>query len=143
MKTSSQQGWLDSFKSSAVRWLEDNRGLVIVLFCLPASFIFDTIMQTRKWLYQKLYSSPDKHNDRVRQIQSHVRKWNELPKEKRRLMVTSRPNWLSLSTTFFPKHECHKIPINLFDVLKLNEDKLTVTVEPMVTVGKISILPNA
>ena len=65
-------------------------------------------------------------------------------------MCTARPNWLSLSTTFFNKEECHKVslvifvvllmvfpqvPLPLYDILALDEENLTVTVEPMVTVS--------
>jgi len=53
-------------------------------------------------------------------------------------MCTARPNWLSLSTTFFNKEECHKVPLPLYDILALDEENLTVTVEPMVTVGEIT-----
>ena len=53
-------------------------------------------------------------------------------------MCTARPNWLSLSTTFFNKDACHKIPVPLYDILELNEDKMTVRVEPMVSVGDIT-----
>ena len=45
---------------------------------------------------------------------------------------------MSLSTTFFDKKVCHKIPIPLYDILSLNEDEMTVRVEPMVTVGDIT-----
>ena len=31
--------WSHGWKQRAIRWLEDNRGLVIVVFCLPASFV--------------------------------------------------------------------------------------------------------
>ena len=80
----------------------------------------------------------------MQKIQSQVREWNSLPKtdpktgRERPLMCTSRPNWLSLSTTFFNKSACHKVPIPLYDILHLNEDKMTVTVEPMVSVGDIT-----
>ena len=80
----------------------------------------------------------------MQKIQSQVRGWNSLPKtdpmtgRERPLMCTSRPNWLSLSTTFFNKSACHKVPIPLYDILRLNEDKMTVTVEPMVSVGDIT-----
>ena len=53
-------------------------------------------------------------------------------------MCTARPNWLSLSTTFFNKDACQKIPVPLYDILELNEDKMTVRVEPMVSVGDIT-----
>ena len=60
------------------------------------------------------------------------------PEGERKLMCTARPNWLSLSTTFFNKGECHRVPIPLYDVLELDEERMTVKVEPMVTVGDIT-----
>ena len=53
-------------------------------------------------------------------------------------MCTARPNWLSLSTTFFNKEACHKVPIPLYDILSLDEQNMTVRVEPMVSVGDIT-----
>ncbi len=53
-------------------------------------------------------------------------------------MCTARPNWLSLSTTFFDKEQCHKVPIPLYDILHVNEAAMTVRVEPMVSVGDIT-----
>ena len=73
-----------------------------------------------------------------------MREWNSLPfsdsnsKGTKPFMCTSRPNWLSLSTKFFNKSACHKIPLALYDILSLNEDKMTVSVEPMVSVGDMT-----
>ena len=67
-----------------------------------------------------------------------VGEWNKLQSENKPFMCTARPNWLSLSTTFFNKDACHKIPIPLYDILELNEEKMTVRVEPMVSVGDIT-----
>ena len=67
-----------------------------------------------------------------------VGEWNKLQSENKPFMCTARPNWLSLSTTFFNKEACHKIPIPLYDILELNEEKMTVRVEPMVSVGDIT-----
>ena len=53
-------------------------------------------------------------------------------------MTFSRPNWMSLSTTFFNKDACHKVALPLHDILSLDEDKMSVRVEPMVTVGDIT-----
>ena len=61
-----------SWKRSIVRWMEDNRGLIVLLFCLPASFIFDVGLQLRNWFYRTVLSAPQRHDDRVRQIQSQV-----------------------------------------------------------------------
>lgn len=127
-----------TWKTKLVNFLENNRGLVILLFCLPASFIFDLFLSTRNYIQRKLFSSPKRHEDRVRNIQKQVQKWNKIPKEKRKLLVTSRPNWLSLSTTFFQKELCHKVSVDLFDILELDEENLTLRVEPMVTVGEVT-----
>ena len=67
-----------------------------------------------------------------------MRQWNDLPENEKKLMCTSRANWMSLSTTFFRKDLCHKVPIPLYDILELNEENMTVRVEPMVTVGDIT-----
>ena len=70
-------------------------------------------------------------------ITYQVREWNKLG-EDRAYMCTARPNWLSLSTKFFKKEACHRVPIPLYDILDLNEAKMTVRVEPMVSVGDIT-----
>lgn len=126
------------WKDKLVKFLEDNRAFVVVFFCLPASFVFNLILTTKRLIYRQFFSSPEKHNEKVVQIQARVQRWNKLPKNNRKLLCTSRPNWLSLSTTFYPKHKCHQIPIDLFDILELDEENLTVRVEPMVTVGEIT-----
>ncbi|KAI1732455.1 FAD binding domain-containing protein [Ditylenchus destructor] len=124
-----------SLKLRATRWLEDNRGIVIVLFCLPASLLFDLTVQTTFWIKRKLfYSAPKQHDYRVRRIQKAVREWNKLSPDNRKPLCTAKPNWLSLSTTFFNKKNCHQIPIPLFDILELNEDQLSIKVEPNVSV---------
>ncbi|KAJ8939646.1 hypothetical protein NQ314_011066 [Rhamnusium bicolor] len=126
------------WKHHFIEFLENNRALVILLFCLPASFIFDLFFTLKAKLHRLLFSSPGLHDQRVRNIQSQVQLWNKLPKTERKLLCTSRPNWLSLSTTFYKKELCHQVAINLFDILELDERNLTVRVEPMVTVGDIT-----
>uniref|UniRef100_A0A914UJW1 Delta(24)-sterol reductase n=1 Tax=Plectus sambesii TaxID=2011161 RepID=A0A914UJW1_9BILA len=133
-----EEGVAAKVKQRAVRWLEDNRGLVIVLFCLPASLIFDLAMRVRCWVRRTFFSAPEKHDDRVRVIQKSVSEWNKLPSSERKLMCTAKPTWLSLSTTFFRKDQCHQIPIDLFDILELNEEQLTIRVEPNVTVRDLT-----
>jgi len=118
--------------------MEDNRGLILTVIGLPASFLFDLVMRTRNWAYATFFSSPKQHGERVKKIQSKVNDWNKLPLENRPFMCTARPNWLSLSTTFFNKEACHKVPVPLYDILGLNEEKMTVNVEPMVSVGDIT-----
>ncbi|XP_057662796.1 delta(24)-sterol reductase-like [Diorhabda carinulata] len=126
--------WIDTFTS----FLEKNRGFVILFFCLPASFVFDLILISKKMLLRKFFADPKLHDKRVQIIQREVKKWNSLPKEQRKLLCTSRPNWMSLSLTFFKKEHCHQIDVDLDDILELDETNMTVKVEPMVTVGDIT-----
>lgn len=120
-----------------IQWLEDHRGLVIVLFCLPASFLFDKFLQLKHWFEIKLQFSSN-HNQQVCAIQKKIREWNNLDLKIRKPLCTSRPNWLSLSTTFFQKKTCHQIEIPLHKILHLDEKNLKVKVEPMVTVREIT-----
>ena len=34
-------------KKKVIRWMEDNRGLILTVFGLPLSFLFDLVMQVR------------------------------------------------------------------------------------------------
>ncbi|XP_024941481.1 angiotensin-converting enzyme isoform X2 [Cephus cinctus] len=129
---------MDALKNSIIKWLEDNRSLVVLFFCLPASYIFDKVLGIYIWIYRELFYSSQKHDEKVKVIQRQVQKWAEQPQAQRKLLCTARPNWLSLSTTFFRKDLCERIPIPLYDILHLNEEKMTVKVEPMVTVGEIT-----
>lgn len=68
---------------------------------------------------------------RVRDIQRAVRVWGQDPAAKKKLLCTARPNWLSLSTTFFRKDQCHRIPVPLYDILSVDEANMTVRFAPV------------
>lgn len=59
-------------RQKIARWLEDHRGLVVVVVVLPLSLLFHFFMQFRQWLVRTLVSAPEKHDERVRQIQKQV-----------------------------------------------------------------------
>lgn len=122
--------------------LENHRGLVILLFCLPASFLFSLFLKIQ-FYFNSLFDTKD-HSTRVKKIQVDIQNWNRFSRDKRKLLCTARPNWLSLSTTFFPKDRFYKIPINLYNILDLDEENMRVKVEPLVTVGEITrfLLPR-
>ena len=65
-----ESGWL---KRRMIRWMEDNRGLILTVLGLPLSFLFDLVMQLRNWSYRVFLASPARHQERVRAIQSQVR----------------------------------------------------------------------
>ena len=64
-----ETGWV---KKRMIRWLEDNRGLLLTVVGLPLSFLFDLVMQVRNWSYRVFLASPAKHQERVRTIQNQV-----------------------------------------------------------------------
>ncbi|KAG0710776.1 Delta(24)-sterol reductase [Chionoecetes opilio] len=125
-----------SLYQRAGRWLEDHRGLVVVVVVLPLSLLFHLIMELRLWAIRKFVSAPERHEERVREVQKQVLLWNKQSPATRRHMCTARPNWQSLSTTFFRKDLCHKISLPLYDILELRESCMSVVVEPLVSVGQ-------
>lgn len=131
-------------KKLLLSFLECNRGLVVLIFCLPASFIFNTFLIIIHRIKINILCYSGKHDLRVRQIQSNVIKWNNIHQTKRKLLCTARYNWLSLSTKFFPKQQFHRIEIPLYSILSMDRNNLTIKVEPMVTVGDITkyLLPK-
>ena len=69
MADSGGGGW----RQSLVRFMERHRGLIVVLFCLPASFVFDVAFRLRAWVRRELLAAPNKHSQRVAEIQARVR----------------------------------------------------------------------
>ena len=67
-------GWV---KKRLIRWMEDNRGLILTVVGLPLSFMFDLVMQVRNWTYRVFLASPARHRDRVGAIQRQVRRGEE------------------------------------------------------------------
>ncbi|CAJ0955959.1 unnamed protein product, partial [Mesorhabditis belari] len=132
----SGQTFREDLKEKAIRWLEENRGIVILFFVLPASLIFDLFVRVRIWVNRKFLEKSSTHENRVETIQQRVKVWNSTPSSDRKLLCTSRPNWQSLSTTFFDKTKCHQIPVDLHEILALDEKNLILHAEPNVTVAE-------
>ncbi len=118
------------------------RGVFVTLFVLPVSLLFKGYMGGRNRLVFWLSSAPGKHGQKVAGVQSQVRKWKRetggsIP------MCTARPGWQAMSL----KQGCYKkthyrVKIRLPDILEIDEQKRTVRVEPMVTMGQITAALN-
>lgn len=120
-----------SFKDILTR----HRGIVIFLFAVPVSFLFQKVQDIRNWFYRNFLATARLHDRKVREIQDHVRKARASGK----MMCTARAPWKTMSirkATY--KDEYARIPVNLKNVLELNAETLTVRVEPMVTMGDIT-----
>ncbi|KAF8363746.1 hypothetical protein PRIPAC_90669, partial [Pristionchus pacificus] len=128
---------LGPFKQPAINFLENNRGLVILFFCLPASFIFDLAIKARIYVQRRFLDPDSTHAARVNEIRDRVKEWGKVPASDRKPLCTARPNWLSLSTTFFDKTKCHQIKIDLHEILSFDEKNLVLHAEPNVTVREV------
>lgn len=113
------------------------RSLLLVCVGLPVGFVFDLALRLRARLYELLGAAPERHDEKVRDVQAQVRRWAAQPAEQRRPMCTDRRTWMNLSTRFEPKHTWHKIRMGaLRDILGLDAARGVVRVEPFVTVGQ-------
>ena len=114
------------------------RGIFVVIFVLPTSLIFKAYMGSRNKLVFWMNSAPDKHPQKVAKVQQQVKDWQDetggsIP------MCTARPGWQAMSLKQGNYKKTHyKVNVNLQDILKIDKDKGTVWVEPMVNMGQIT-----
>ena len=105
-------GLLGECKKWIIRWMERNRGLIVVLFCLPASFIFDAALVLHKRVSRAL--GPNHHHDKkVQRIQKQARDTALIIYDSQLLSNTCAVQ----STTFRFRLKCKKLCTNIF-VLK-------------------------
>ncbi|OGT34925.1 MAG: hypothetical protein A3F11_06105 [Gammaproteobacteria bacterium RIFCSPHIGHO2_12_FULL_37_14] len=124
-------------KSILIKLLTKYHGQIILFFVLPVSFLYDFILGCRNWIFWNFVSNPKLHHTRVKKVQEQVIAWNQSGSTKP--MCTARPAWMTMSlrvATF--KKDCHRIKINLRDILEIDTQKKTIRVEPLVTMGQIT-----
>lgn len=58
-------------------------------------------------------------------------------------MCTARPGWATVSfRRGLYKNQLRNIEVNMIDILEINETKMTVRVEPLVTMGQVTAFLN-
>eukprot|EP00538_Stauroneis_constricta_P012987 CAMPEP_0119552518 /NCGR_PEP_ID=MMETSP1352-20130426/5477_1 /TAXON_ID=265584 /ORGANISM="Stauroneis constricta, Strain CCMP1120" /LENGTH=603 /DNA_ID=CAMNT_0007598759 /DNA_START=265 /DNA_END=2076 /DNA_ORIENTATION=- len=130
------------------RILASMRTPMLMFIVVPLSFA--------KWMYQtyivdafreyqrRNVSAMDGHADRCQLIVDQVMEWNKAGRKQ--LMRTARPNWASMSTKLSSNKEaCHRISTaHLNHILDIDEENMTITCEPGVTMGMIThkLLPR-
>lgn len=113
------------------------RWIFVCLFLLPLSVLYEIFLSIRNWLAFKYYSSPQRHDQRVKYVQQQVRNWNE--KGRVKLMCTARPGWMTVSLRVGKYKQTHQqIQVNLMDVLFVDTRRGVVKVEPLVTMGQLT-----
>ncbi|MDD5632151.1 MAG: FAD-binding protein [Methylococcales bacterium] len=113
------------------------RGLFATLVLLPASALYSAYTSTRNVIAFRLKSAPAKHDERVQKVVRQIEDWkNSGAKEK---LCTARSGWKTMSE-MVPKYKLthRKIDVGLYDILEISEQRETVKVEPLATMGQIS-----
>lgn len=116
---------------------------VLVFIVVPLSFLqrVRTSLRRRVQLVTRGYGGPAaalRHEAKVADIERQIREWNSAGRIGK--LRTARPNWASMSLKLGSnKASCHLIEIShMNDVLELDADNLTATVEPGVTMGEMT-----
>ncbi|KIG18352.1 FAD/FMN-containing dehydrogenase [Enhygromyxa salina] len=113
------------------------RAVILVGVGLPVGLAFDAGLRLRAKVYDLLGAAPERHDEKVAEVQDQVRRWAAQPADQRKPMCTDRKTWMNLSTRFEPKHQWHQIRMgNLRDILRVDVEAKTIHVEPFVTVGQ-------
>lgn len=121
-------------------WLTDVlirfRWVFVVPILLPLSTLFNVLWGVRTFYYQRLRHAPERHDQRVRNIQEHIQ--NRRHRGAKGQFCTSRKNWMSISARMVDyKHPDNAIPIDLYDILDIDTERRVVRVEPRVTIGQL------
>jgi len=122
------------------------RPLAMIFVVLPASFVMRNYLGVREYIFQTFFADPKAHDERVSRVVGDVTRRLARPKDQRRKMCTARAPWQNLSTRFADyKSNSDCIFVGDFrNILQLNEEVMTVRIEPLVEVGQITryLLPR-
>lgn len=113
------------------------RWLFVVPVILPLSVLFDLYWAIRNWYYRGLKNAPERHTERVRDIQAQVRQWRAAGG--RRPLCTARKSWMNVSMRVVRyKRRDNTIRVDLYDILAIDTGRAILRVEPGVTIGQIT-----
>jgi delta24-sterol reductase len=113
------------------------RGIFATLFLLPASVAYGAWMDVRNRIAFRLNSAPAKHDARVQNVIRQIEDWHRAGRSQK--LCTARSGWKTMSE-LVPKYKLshRKIHVGLHDILGIDEQRQTVRVEPLATMGQVS-----
>lgn len=124
--------------------LIEYRWILVCLFLLPLSFLYNVSTVLRERLVFLLKSDPKQHNSKVLRAQRQMKSFRKALEEysgERPILCTSRPGWQTMSFRF-PKYKAkNKFQLNLenfVDVIEFNAVERSVVVEPMMSIRQIN-----
>merc|ERR1712106_382924 len=112
---------------------------VVTVFVLPVSFVWDLVsfwrLQVNFWWRLYFGAGSGSHEERVSRVQKQVQGWRE--EGRGRKMCSARPSWMSISPiTLGYKERLYRVKLDeMIDILKVDKQKMEVTVEPGITIG--------
>ena len=107
-------------------------------FLLPVSYIWDLVSFWSITLHFWMSSGAESHAEKVGRVQEQVRRWRR--EGRGRKMCTARPSWMSISQQQLGyKDRMFRVRVDfLQDIVQLNREKMTVAVEPNLTIGLLN-----
>eukprot|EP01038_Epipyxis_sp_PR26KG_P010467 gene10467-14061_t len=114
------------------------RWFFVVFFLMPMSLTYDMyFLIINTWTFMTHKSNPSKHASRVDKISIDIKDW--IKGGSKQKLCTARPGWQAMSLRQGKyKKSYRNIDCNLHDILKVDTEKCTCTVEPMCTMGQIT-----
>jgi delta24-sterol reductase len=118
--------------------LVKQRWLMVVPVVLPLSKAYDTYWRLKEVYLRELGASAQNHAKRVAGVSAQIRRWNE--RGRPGLLHTSRKGWQSVSVRAleYKRKSNSAIDVELHDILALDREKQTITVEPRVNMAQIT-----
>jgi len=120
-------------------YLIDKHMWIFAIWLIPISLCYDIYWWFQvRWNYLMCKSNANRlHDEKVQDVQKQVEDWKV--SGCKQPMCTARPGWQSITLQQqHYKKRMYGIKIDMPDILEINEDKRIVTVEPMVTIGKLN-----
>ena len=113
------------------------RGLFATLALLPVSALYSAYTSARNLIVFHLSSAPTKHGQRVQKVIRQIEDWKKNGGLEK--LCTARSGWKTMSE-LVPKYKLsyRKIDVGMYDILEISEQRGTVKVEPLATMGQIS-----
>lgn len=114
------------------------RWIFLFTITLPLSFAVIRWTYLRDWwVYEVRKGSAAGHDDRVKEIQEQIKRYVKSGNKAK--LCTARKSWSTMSLRYPTyKGKENAISIDLYDILSLDTKKQTVTVEPMVNIGRLT-----
>mmetsp|Transcript_10172 Transcript_10172/g.11270 ORF Transcript_10172/g.11270 Transcript_10172/m.11270 type:complete len:556 (-) Transcript_10172:1666-3333(-) len=115
--------------------LTNHRSLIVVIFGLPLSFLWDTLLKIRSIYIHTFKSAPHLHDQRVHAVVAQVKARPDTNAP----ICTARPGWQSVSLSYRNyKKKWNAIQMPLYDILELDKSSMIVRVEPFVSIGQLT-----